>query len=363
MDLLGRAAGDDALRGTLSHPWLRTTNQILAGIWISLCIVLLVMRIYTKIHIMRKFWWDDVCLILAWIFSIGTQSVILYGYTYGGYGVHIEYLSPAVLEIYVKTLLAAAIIYVPALAAAKFALLMLYYRLLHMIRIWRNIIFLVTFIIASYTIALTLGLIFPCQPIAKNWDLTITTGHCVDRVGFYLATAITNTVSDIILILIPIPVIIKLKLPLIQKLGVGCMFGIGCLTIITSIIRLVTLMPLVTSDDQSYEIALAVIFIIIEANFIIICPCLPYLKQFLRFHAPCWIGDSGSNSSQSRPSASSNSNSTPSSNRRKPGLSVLQDDIEQALSPPMEAQCACMVGARQGSSTSYESRELIGERK
>lgn len=59
MDVLGRAAGDDALRGTLSHPWLRTTNQILAGIWISLCIVLLVMRLYTKIHIMRKFWWDD----------------------------------------------------------------------------------------------------------------------------------------------------------------------------------------------------------------------------------------------------------------------------------------------------------------
>ncbi|GLA64482.1 hypothetical protein AtubIFM55763_008520 [Aspergillus tubingensis] len=347
MDLLGRAAGDDALRGTLSHPWLRTTNQILAGIWISLCIVLLVMRMYTKIHIMRKFWWDDVCLILAWIFSIGTQSVILYGYTYGGYGVHIEYLSPAVLEIYVKTLLAAAIIYVPALAAAKFALLMLYYRLLHMIRIWRNIIFLVTFIIAGYTIALTLGLIFPCQPIAKNWDLTITTGHCVDRVGFYLATAITNTVSDIILILIPIPVIIKLKLLLIQKLGVG--------SVIFMCVR--------TTLYQYRMDLIDTIYSIIEANFIIICPCLPYLTQFLRFHAPCWIGDSGSNSSQSRPSASSNSNSTPSSNRRKPGLSVLQDDIEQALSPPMEAHCACMVGARQGSSTSYESRELIGERK
>ncbi|EHA24932.1 hypothetical protein ASPNIDRAFT_40852 [Aspergillus niger ATCC 1015] len=310
MDVVGRAAGGDAPLGTLSNPWLRTTNHILGAIWIFFCTILLVMRMYTKIHIMRKFWWDD--------------------------------------------------------AAAKFALLMLYYRLLHMIRIWRNIIFLVTFFIAGYTIALTLGLIFPCQPIAKNWDLTITTGHCVNRVGFYLATAITNTVSDVLLIIIPIPVIAKLKLPLVQKLGVGCMFGIGCLTIITSIIRLATLMPLVTSDDQTYEIALAVIFIIssiIEANFIIICPCLPYLKQFLRFHAPCWIGDSGSNSSQSRPSASSNTNSTPSSNRRKPGLSVLQDDIEQALSPPMEAHCACMVGARQGSSTSNESRELIGERK
>ncbi|OJJ66985.1 hypothetical protein ASPBRDRAFT_187807 [Aspergillus brasiliensis CBS 101740] len=362
MDVLGRAAGDVALRGTLSHPWLRTTNHILAGIWIFLSTSLLVMRLYTKIHIMRKFWWDDVCLILAWTFSMGTQSVILYGYSRGGYGVHLMYLPPSVLDIYVKTLLAAAIIYVPALAAAKFALLMLYYRLLHMIRLWRYVIFIVTFVIASYTIALTLGLIFPCQPIAKNWDLTITTGHCVNRVGFYLATAITNTVSDIVLIIIPIPVIAKLKVPLIQKLGIGCMFGVGCLTIITSIIRLATLMPLATSKDQTYEIALAVIFVFIEANFIIICPCLPYLRQFLRYHAPCWIGDTGSNSSQSRPSASSNPSSTPSSNRRKPGLSVLQDDIEQALSPPLEAHCTCMVGAQQGSS-SDKSKELIGEQK
>ncbi|GKZ28303.1 hypothetical protein AbraIFM66950_003559 [Aspergillus brasiliensis] len=286
---------------------------------------------------------------LSQTFSMGTQSVILYGYSHGGYGVHLQYLPPSVLDIYVKTLLAAAIIYVPALAAAKFALLMLYYRLLHMIRFWRYVIFVVTFVIASYTIALTLGLIFPCQPIAKNWDLTITTGHCVNRVGFYLATAITNTVSDIVLIIIPIPVIAKLKVPLIQKLGIGS-----------------TLMPVVTSKDQTYEIALAVIFILIEANFIIICPCLPYLKQFLRHHAPCWIGDTGSNSSQSRPSASADSNSTPSSNRRKPGrkpgLSVLQDDIEQALSPPLEAHCACMVGAQQGSS-SDEAKELIGERE
>jgi hypothetical protein len=37
---------------------------------------------------------------------------------------------------------------------------------------------------------------------------------------------------------------------------------------------------------------------IIEANFVIICGCLPFLRQFLRHHAPRLLGD-GSNTSSS----------------------------------------------------------------
>ncbi|RAL04833.1 uncharacterized protein BO80DRAFT_209742 [Aspergillus ibericus CBS 121593] len=340
--------GNAAAEYDLAHPWLRSTNQVLAAVGMAVCTGLLIMRIYTKIHIMRKFWWDDVCLILAWAFSVGTQAIILYGYNYAGYGVHMWNLTVPVLELYAKTILAGTIIYLPALATAKFALLMLYYRLMSMLRVWRRIIYVVAFIIAGYSLAITLSLIFACNPIAKNWDVTITHGHCIDRTGFYLATAITNTVSDIILVLIPIPVVFRLRLPLVQKLGISCMFGIGCLTIITSILRLVTLMPLVTSKDQSYKIAVAIIFVIVEANFIIICGCLPYFKQFLRFHAPRWIGDSrASASSQTRQPESLHS--TPSSKRRKPGLSVLQDDIERALSQPEEAHCACVLGGRHAS--------------
>ncbi|PYI01254.1 hypothetical protein BO78DRAFT_20936 [Aspergillus sclerotiicarbonarius CBS 121057] len=115
-------------------------------------------------------------------------------------------------------------------------------------------------------------------------------------------------------------------------------------------------MPLVTSKDQSYKIAVAIIFVVIEANFIIICGCLPYLKQFLRFHAPRWIGDSNA-SSQYQYRQQESFYSTPSSKRRKPGLSVLQDDIERALSQPEEAHCACAIGGRHASSD--ELQELI----
>ncbi|KAE8369948.1 hypothetical protein BDV27DRAFT_104573 [Aspergillus caelatus] len=307
------------------QPWLQTANRVLIGVGLAINTPLLVMRIYTKIRLMRKFWWDDVCLILAWMFSLGTQAVILYGFGHAGYGIHASQLPLSVLSTYRKCMLAASTIYVPALAFAKLALLMLYYRLLqatHPRYIYA--IYAVGFIIASYSIALSLALIFGCSPIQKSWDVTVT-GSCINISGVYLATAITNTISDVTLMLLPIPIVWGLRLPVIQKIGVLCMFGVGFLTTSISIVRLATLMPLVTSQDQTHDIALAAIFINIEANTIIICGSFPYLRQFLRYHAPRWIDYSLS----SRRKYSSTE--SPSAPVRKPGLTQLQDDIERAV--------------------------------
>lgn len=49
-------------------------------------------------------------------------------------------------------------------------------------------------IVASYSIGIVLALIFPCQPIAMNWDLSITEGKCIDKAGIYLATAAVNVI-------------------------------------------------------------------------------------------------------------------------------------------------------------------------
>lgn len=120
-------------------------------------------------------------------------------------------------------------IYIPCLAFAKLALLMLYYRLLSTFQAWIYFIYLVAFIISGYSIALALALIFACSPIQKGWDITITWGSCISRPAIYLATAITNTVSDLVLILIPVKIVWGLRIRFIPKLGVIFMFGIGCL--------------------------------------------------------------------------------------------------------------------------------------
>ncbi|PTU22107.1 hypothetical protein P175DRAFT_0516082 [Aspergillus ochraceoroseus IBT 24754] len=288
---------------------LKTTGETIAAVALTLSTSCLVMRIYTKMHLLRRFWIDDD------------------GYSHSGYGIHIWNITVSRLGSYERTILAASVIYVPALALAKLALLMLYYTLLRTVtHVWKYIIFVIAFIIISYTIAFVLAIIFACSPLAKSWDPTITTGSCINLHSVYLTIVITNTTSDVIIILIPVPIIRELRLPFLQRLGVICLFGIGGLTIITSIIRIATLIPFLVSDDQTYTIAVPIVLIFIEGNFIIICGCLPYLRHFLRHHPPRRVR--GSRLGGEHPADRS---SPGTSMRRKHGLTQLQNDIERAM--------------------------------
>ncbi|KAL3440649.1 hypothetical protein BJX65DRAFT_300330 [Aspergillus insuetus] len=303
--------------------WLRTANRVLVVVGLSISTGCLIMRTYTKARIIRNLWWDDFCIIVAWIFVVVTQTLILYGFNYG-IGVHIWDLTVPTFNMWQKVVLAAAIIYIPALAFAKLAIIMLYYRLLSPLQPYRRLLWFIAILIISYTTALMLALIFACHPIERAWNAAITTGSCIDRPAVYLATAITNTVSDVVLFVLPIPAVVRLHLPMIQKIGVICIFGVGCLTIVTSILRLATLMPLVTSPDPTYKLGLASIFINIEANFIIICGCLPYARQFLRHHAPKCIRDHQRRCSRE----CSSDESHPMRQQPSAAPMRLQDDIE-----------------------------------
>ncbi|KAJ5641696.1 hypothetical protein N7490_005696 [Penicillium lividum] len=61
LDFLGtRDTGD-------STPWLRTANRVVVGVGLALSTSALIMRVYTKTRVMKKFWWDDVLIIIAWV--------------------------------------------------------------------------------------------------------------------------------------------------------------------------------------------------------------------------------------------------------------------------------------------------------
>ena len=89
-------------------------------------------------------------------------------------------------------------------------------------------------------------------------------------------------------------------------------------TVITSIVRLVTLFPLLTDPDASWAVATPAVWMyvpsllfhqplaqrvqtnllphnsVVEANLVIVCGCLPAVRQFLRSVAPRLIGESSS---------------------------------------------------------------------
>ncbi|KAL4779283.1 hypothetical protein BJX76DRAFT_361956 [Aspergillus varians] len=318
-----------------SHPWLYIESRAVVVAGLVFCTVCLALRVYTKAVLLHKFGWDDVCIIGAWLFSIVTQALCLYGYQYGGIGIHMWNITPQMMLDFQKGVFAAGVVYVPALGFAKGSLIILYYRIVAQQKVYRYSLYAISAVVVGYSVAISIALIFACTPIERAWNGAVE-GSCIDRNGLYIATAVTNTVTDVALILVPIPVVVSLNMPTIQKVGLFFMFVIGCATVITSIIRLVTLFPFLKSEDKTYRIAWTDLWINVEANFIIICACLPFLRHFLRRYAPKLIGE---NSSAGRyfkdynignGNAYNIGNSTARTWRRQPDRTALTDEVELA---------------------------------
>jgi hypothetical protein len=124
--------------------------------------------------------------------------------------------------------------------------------------------------IGAYT-SIFFSLLFACKPIAASWDpLLFGTAVCINRGAIYITQAVIGIVTDVLLLGLPIPTVLKLEMPNKQKIGLVGIFGIGSMyvsasssihlvltersTIVTSIVRLIILLPSLTTMDQTWVI-------------------------------------------------------------------------------------------------------------
>lgn len=99
----------------------------------------------------------------------------------------------------------------------------------------------------------------------------MASGDCLDTAALYIAIAITNIVSDLFLFAIPIPTIVALKMLLAQKFGAAAIFGVGSITVATSIVRMVYLPSLLKATDIPWIAAPANVWSCAKALHFLVC--------------------------------------------------------------------------------------------
>lgn len=67
-----------------------------------------------------------------------------------------------------------------------------------------------------------------CQPLERFWNFWVA-GHCADRKARNTVTASINIVLDVLILLLPQPVIWKLQMTNARKIGVFVVFSVGLL--------------------------------------------------------------------------------------------------------------------------------------
>lgn len=126
--------------------------------------------------------------------------------------------------------------------------------------------------------------IFNCVPIAASWDLNLAaTGKCVDKKSFYVGGSVPNVITDLILVIMPLPYVWELHASLAQRIVLAAIFALGMFVSIVSMIRLSVLLDTASGPfDVTYTFKDVYLWSLVEINVGLTCACLPSLRPIVR---------------------------------------------------------------------------------
>ncbi|KAL8637525.1 MAG: hypothetical protein Q9228_005210 [Teloschistes exilis] len=153
---------------------------------------------------------------------------------------------------------ASVILYIVSLALTKVSILLLYRRIFPQ-RNYHLILWGVGTFVAAFTFANVVFVIFSCHPIQGAWNPFIK-AKCINGEAAVLAVAVLTTVTDLIILGLPLPLVWKLHLPALQRLQLTGVFLIGLFV------------------NRAIWSGVEICVAIVCANLVILRPILNYLR-------------------------------------------------------------------------------------
>ncbi|KAL2071836.1 hypothetical protein VTL71DRAFT_13071 [Oculimacula yallundae] len=213
--------------------------QIPCIVFFILAPVFVAIRIWSRVHMRAGLKWDDWTIIVSFTFWIAQ----------GFYKLTINLTKASILLLYLRIF-----VQKPFRIACKVMLA----------------------IILTYMVATWFATIFQCTPIARAWNKTIP-GTCIDLTKNWYANAGFSIATDLIILVLPMPILYTSRLPPNQKRALMFVFALGAFVVVTSIFRMQTLDFSTKTPDMTYDI-LSSLWTMIEPNVGIICACLPMCR-------------------------------------------------------------------------------------
>lgn len=121
------------------------------------------------------------------------------------------------------------VFYATTLGLIKISICLFLARIFSAANNFRKWAYAVIAFIAAWSIMVILTAFVLCQPVAYNWDDTIPGGKCADQPAAFLAIGILDLVVDLMVLVLPLPMIWNLQLPMTNKIALFAIFGVGIL--------------------------------------------------------------------------------------------------------------------------------------
>ncbi|KAL2150090.1 hypothetical protein VTH82DRAFT_7766 [Thermothelomyces myriococcoides] len=253
---------------TVTFPIERPAQRAVLGVgftFTSLAIIACVLRALARRVAHRSLDSSDWCIFAACVVTTAYQAINI--------------TSRVIRVVLSQLLLAVQILWAVSLSLSKISILILYAKIFSVPAfIWAariTTVFIIMWALTTSIMGLTI-----CQPFAFNWDPTIPGGHCGNQVLSYKITGVLNLVTDIVVLLLPMPYLYGLNLALYKKLVLMVTFAVGLFTCIVSVIRIKELSS-IDYSDITYNVPMSLIFSALEPSLAVTLACVPLLRPLV----------------------------------------------------------------------------------
>lgn len=167
-------------------------------------------------------------LIINFIFNVSETHALDFDYTLG-----VDYGHNLAKLVYISELLFGL-----GITAVKLSILWLYHALFSVNPTLRHIIRITTALCILWFLVATLVIALQCMPVYAYWEYFDMPPYCLDYPRVLLGYELSNLLIDVAILCIPTGTVYRLQAPWSKRFPVMCIFLLGIVVCVFSIIRL-----------------------------------------------------------------------------------------------------------------------------
>ncbi|KAI0880506.1 uncharacterized protein GGS22DRAFT_193276 [Annulohypoxylon maeteangense] len=304
----------------MSAPFLLNTDlpdesrgpDILAAVISTTLTALIVvcLRIYARIWMLRRFGADDYVILLAMLLSLAGMGIVIAEVQHG-VGRHAIYLNPEITRMGLKLNFISQPIYQWAIPIAKVSIGLSLIRTGPTVILRRIIQGLIIFLLA-FTSARFVLLMLQCINMPAIWDPRVQS-KCLSPEtmrGIKYTNSIVNVITDIFVLSLAAFRLWTIQTNTRARILCVCVLFVGVIACIAGVMKPISLMKIERTNDALWDSADLTVWNPVELNAGIIAASLPFIKpifQRLQETTARSISFSTADSYSLRPFSSSNS--------------------------------------------------------
>ncbi|KAI1460206.1 hypothetical protein F4805DRAFT_418594 [Annulohypoxylon moriforme] len=255
-------------------------TQAVAIAFIVLEVVIVTLRFSTRAIYKSRWGFDDYLIVPGLVFALGVCAITIIEVHIAGVGRHLAVLyatNPGAVVNWAKCGYAIECLYGVGVAFPKLSILASYLRIFTT-KPYRITTYILIFLVSAIGLSVVVTSLSSCHPFSARWDTNLYVTNCINAPRFWQASNIPNVITDVMMLILPLPVVWGLHIDLKQKLALTGIFVLGSFGIIASIIRITVVFRVTTLSDGTWDSADIAMWSAIESGVYLIAACLPVLR-------------------------------------------------------------------------------------